>query len=537
MVSKVAALLLFTFLVGCNGGNDSDDSSTEVSSVSDTSDSSTDDTSTTNDSDTSTDEVQLFPNKMMVSSPTQRTSSVSFSNGVAFDDAVTVIDESLSSTQNLSSHFDPTYFFTDVISAECFGPSVDYTDHSDGVVNNSGTLPSGDVGIWLETMPSGEVCAAAELNAQMKGTTNRVLMSLISFGGLIAVANANSISLPPVGTSILLTTEMNALGLTNTTFNLVSLSQSLSNVWTYTIDFNFIHNSVSKNIVLSMEHDPGSDLAHYEGVIQYQMDDFYDPSGNCSVTSGTGSDITHNGSVHYKRDNDNITFQHRYGMLCNHGQTAFSSTLPSSSTFLTKTVLNPNDSSNQWKNNFSIVTANFDKTHLGGEYAYIWQAGDLDAASRTLLVGLNSNQTGEAYYGYGNRVQTSTVGSITGFYCNWAGPGSGHTVHQYAQRQHMTFNSSSQVFEPSNVAASDITYAPNDSCTYTGSGLNAFRYDRDIDRDLTDETDATAQVYPSGTAPSGSLEFDLMDVDYAGTVYATVMDVILARGYTAPTYP
>lgn len=63
-----------------------------------------------------------------------------------------------------------------------------------------------------------------------------------------------------------------------------------------------------------------------------------------------------------------------------------------------------------------------------------------------------------------------------------------------------------------------------------------FRYDRDNDNLLTDETEQTAFVYSTG-APTGYLTLDLMDVDYGGTTYTNIMDVITARGYTLPTYP
>lgn len=483
---------------------------------------------------------KAFPKDLMVASPTQVKASTETTKELRYTKAVEVIEGVKKDSKKMVAGFHPENFFTNVVDAECFGPKVKYQEHPDGVTGNTGELPSGDVGVWLETMTSGEVCAAAEMNAQLQGASSRVMMSLVSFAGLVAVANANSISLPTAGYSITLTTQMNALGLPNSSFNAVTISQSATGLWQYSIDFDFTHSSVTKNIVLSMEHAPGTSTTKYQGVLNYQMNDFFDPSGNCPVSAGTGADITHNGSLHYIRDGDAIRLQHRYAMLCGHGKTAFSDTITNTAG-LTKKALHPapTDTTTQWKNNFSILTASFDKTNLSGQYAYTWQAGDGDSDARILFVGLNTNQTGEGYYGYGDKVQTTTAGEILGFYCNWAGPGSGHTRREYAQRQHMTFNATTSQYEPTNSGASDITYSPNNACTYSVAS-GPFRYDRDIDSLLTDETEATAFVYPltsPSTTPAGFAEFDLMDKEQGGVTYSSIMDVIKARGFSAPTYP
>ncbi|TPE47092.1 hypothetical protein FJM67_15220 [Maribrevibacterium harenarium] len=506
--SLIAASVIASILMGCN------DAETAKSAV-----------------DTTVELSGMFPTDMMVASPMQK-QSASMSDGASYSEAVAAIEDAGESLSSFGNRFDPAYFFGDVVDATCFGPPVKYENHPDSVGGTQdGELPSGDVGIWTATNgETEEACAAAELNSQMKGAASRVFMSLVSFAGMVGVAVADS-SLPTRGNSTDLVDELNAR-ISTVNFTTATLSRSSAGTWSYDIVFEYTNSNAHTNattpqtIALKMEHHPGSTSSNYEGVIQYRMDDYFDPSGNCPADSGeTGADITHNGSLHYHRNGDKVTLQHRFAGLCGHDQSAFT-------TDIADMDLNHLDAtSTKWKNNFTIFTAEFDKDDTAGSYAYTWQAGDGDAASRILFVGLNSNgNNGEAYYGYGNKVQTSTSGDITGFYCNWAGPGNNHTLHNYAQRQFLTYDSTDKRYELSSSASSNITYAPVDSCSYTaGSG---FKYDTDIDVTngqpnsdaLDDETDSTVNV-------------DLMDLVSGGTTYTDIMSVIKGRGFDKPSYP
>ncbi|WCN11835.1 hypothetical protein GV054_01765 [Marinomonas mediterranea] len=491
-----------------------------------------------------------FPTGLSVASPLQRSSSATTAsrmlNRTASDakysmEAISTEIEAVSASASaFSSKFDISHFFTDVGSAECFGPAVPYANHPDGTAGNSGTLPSGDVGIWTETNGStNEACAAAELNAQMRGAANRTFMSMMSFAGLLAVARLDGVSLPTAGgTPVDLNSSLSSRMPSSISVTTAQLSQSSAGVWSYTLEFEYTDSTpptgatTPQIIGLRMEHTPGSSSTAYEGVIQYQMDDYYSPSGNCTADTHGGANITHNGSLHYKRNGDNIVTQHRYGNLCGHDQTNFSEAI----TGKTLQHLSPTSA---WDNNFSILTAEFDRTDRSGSYAYTWQAGFGDGSSRILFVGLNSGgNDGESYYGYGDSVNTSTSGDITGLYCNWAGPGT-HTLHAYAQRQFLSYSSSSNQYELSSSASSNIRYAPTTSCLYeTEVTGNEFRYDRDIDSVLTDETDVTALVYSSGSAPTGYNDLDLMSPTIGSTTYTSIMDAIVnGRHFSKPTYP
>ncbi|RDL45299.1 hypothetical protein DN730_06730 [Marinomonas piezotolerans] len=515
MKKTVIYLAITAAIAGCNSDSDSD---TSASSTKDALNG-------------------IFPTGMMVTSPTQRVSASKLSDGASFKEASEAVEDAGEAAATFSSRFDPAYFFGDVVDAECFGPPVAYDNHPDGTDAADLTdrsfpaLPSGDVGIW--TAANGtttEACAAAQLNSQMKGAASRVFMSMVSFAGMVATASANGISLPTAGNSISLTSELDARLPSSISVTTATLAKSATGVWSYTLVLEYTDPTpptgatTPQTISLSMEHHPGTSNSAYEGVINYKMDDYFNPSGNCTADTHGGSSTTNNGSLHYKRNGDDINFQHRYAGLCGHDQDGLSESI----TGMTLKHVAPNSA---WKNNFTILTSDFDKSDMSGSYAYTWQAGDNDSAARILFVGLNSNNNnGEAYYGYGDQVQNSTSGDILGFYCNWAGPGQTATRHDYAQRQFLTYDATDQRYELSSAASSNITYAPTNSCTYAaGSG---FVYDKDIDVTngipdtdaLTDESDVSVSI-------------DLMDKTVGTTTYSTIMEAIAGRGYNKPTYP
>ena len=108
--------------------------------------------------------------------------------------------------------------------------------------------------------------------------------------------------------------------------------------------------------------------------------------------------------------------------------------------------------------------------------------------------------------------------------CNWAGPGNNHTLQELAQRQFITQDPITGLFDASIGAGSaDITYAPSNSCDYDASG--SFIFDVDADGSLADESHV-------------AVISDLMqpvDTDLDGN--ATIEEKITSRGYTLPVAP
>ena len=114
-----------------------------------------------------------------------------------------------------------------------------------------------------------------------------------------------------------------------------------------------------------------------------------------------------------------------------------------------------------------------------------------------------------------------TDGSITGFICNWAGPGSSHTLVDYAQYQAMSYDSASATVVSD---SADIQYAPTTSCEYIYDGSVEFYHDTDADGDLTDE-DATVDVE--------NLLYKAVDVD-GDAVVDSIKDNIADTGFLLP---
>jgi hypothetical protein len=230
--------------------------------------------------------------------------------------------------------------------------------------------------------------------------------------------------------------------------------------------------------------------------------------------------VTNNGTLAFARlGADELRIQQRAGAFCGHNVDA-----------RTGGIVDP---TGDWGDNYSSFTANFDSETMAGDYAYAWQAGVHDRASRVLDVGINnfSPLDGEAYFGYGDRVQDKTDGVFVaqGMYCNWAAPGSAGGMQPYAQRQFVTFNSTTGHFETPTGGA-DLRYAPTNNCQYDGGG--AFWYDRNLNG-VDDETPADLTVTPGSVNP-----LDLMEaVDSDGDGTATIAEKIATRGYDAPVAP
>ncbi|MFZ9887324.1 MAG: hypothetical protein ACO3JL_07465, partial [Myxococcota bacterium] len=446
-------------------------------------------------------------------------------SGPTFDDVTETIAAVLDGGLSISAAFEPRSFLARPGRAACFGPELGYENHPDAVgPMASGRLPTGDLGFWSATEgATTEACAAAQLNARLAGTSDAANTALIASAALVAAANAGP-GLPGTGATIDVLTQMNGAAIPSTTFDRATLGLDTSGVWRYEIAFTFIDGGTTHDVTAWLEHVPAAD-GGYEGLLSWVVDDSFN-GGNC----GPGpNDVSHNHSLHYLRDaNGDLTYQHRQGTFCGHSASGLAAAVTSE--VLTGNIVDP---TTLWADNFAIFTADFDPANQSGSYAYTWQAGFGDSDSRILFVGLNDHDPvdGEAYYGYGDKVQTATAGDVLGFYCSWAAPGSTHTRHPYAQRQFVSYDAASGLFVLPSAAASNITYAPTNSCLYDGSGT--FAYDRDLSGTI-DGSDISIVV--EDAAP-GELEFDLMDTTVGPTTYGSIMETIAGRGFNKPNYP
>ncbi len=490
----------------------------------------------------STSQSAGFPSKLTINSPTSIASSGTVGSAPkSHYKAASVIQSEIESVladpSKLSTTLDMQKFYS-LPSDEnsCYGPIVDYVDHIDDPAGTQdGQLPPGDLGIWIETISTGEACAAAQLNSQILALEEQTSLAL-------AVLAAMKASYDSTGSADISSYLPSTVTLTSQSFTL----DTVNNLSDYSIVLAYDTNSdgTDEAIEINLKHfQNATDSTIYEGLLTIQAANVTN-GGNCS-SGGGNVNITQYTSVHYVENSSNdLRVQTRTAGFCGSDSTsiashnAFSEPVSSVNTLITGNVLNPDA---VWADNFRIFTAVFDPTpdssgELSGRYSYSWQAGNQDSNTRILDVGLSAGQGGESYFGFGDKVQDVTTingfGIIKGMICNWAGPGNNHTLQPYAQRQHLTLNTSLSIYEPTNSAASDITYAPTTNCTYDGSGT--FTYDRNLNS-LQDEASTVLLVGVGyGTAGTG-LEFDLLSV---GSGRTDIWDTITTdRGYQLPAYP
>jgi hypothetical protein len=316
------------------------------------------------------------------------------------------------------------------------------------------------------------------------------------------------------------------------TFTTATISQPVAGSYSYSVAFSFTHGSGTRNAEIRLSHAPGASKNEYSGLLTYAVTRGGSDLQNCNGKATGTVDV---GTLKYTRTaRTAMTLVQREGNYCGAGTATPLAT--SYASFSGDGQLDPAgkwSGTKGWANNFNRFGAVYDPTTLKGNYTFGWQAGDLDSNSRVFNIGLNYNATteardGEAYFGYGDDIATST-GTIKGFICNWAGPGNSHTLKDYFQRQNISFNDTTGKWRPSLEAASssNITYAPTNACTSAGG---AFYYDKNAGSvtppSLADEL----------AAPNPPVNVDLADRVFGATTYATIPLAIAGRGVVVPGY-
>ncbi len=482
----------------------------------------------------STDVVwaRIFPVDLAVASPLHmenvvNAAAIDGSWTTGYDIATAEIYSVLTGVTAVTAVFDPAALLMAGADANCYGPTLQYRSHPDSGGSGSGELPHGDLGIWQEVDSTGDACAAAQINARLNGAEQQSQASLLLMAALIDAANDAGLPFPTAGGVLDVTAAISVAGIPHVTFTLATISYDVTTgTWTYYAEFTYtdpVDSSVHA-MVVSLEYTPDAiaPATEYTGVMHYRAND-NQMWGNCPGSGGGGATkpVTNNGTLAFARlGADELRIQQRAGAFCGHNVDA-----------RTGDIVDP---TGDWGDNYSSFTANFAPATMAGDYAYAWQAGVHDRASRVLDVGINnfSPLDGEAYYGYGDRVQDNADGVFVaqGMYCNWAAPGSAGGMQPYAQRQFVTFNSTTGHFETP-TGGSDLRYAPTNNCQYDGDG--SFWYDRNLNG-VDDETPAELTVMPGSAASP----LDLMEaVDSDGDGTATIAEKIATRGYNAPVAP
>lgn len=449
-------------------------------------------TGSSSSTSTSSSDTSAFPTSFAVASPTDYVDSTGTSSNLRFMTsgsttyyawATGKIDQLLGGASPSLTAFTPALYFTQATDADCFGPNVDFQDHPDDTGTGSGQLPSGDLGIWLENDSSGDACSSAQLKSRMEDMRDGTTASLMVLASLVGALDDTGQSLPDATTtSVDLVDEMNdamtAASRTDVTFTAATINfDSSDSSYNHNVSFTYDDGTDTHDIVVSMQHTPGSTAGAYTGTLSYRVDDDF-TGGNCPST-----EVTRNGSIQYNRvDSTDITVEVRHAQFCGHGVdglTADNLVDPSDKYDATSNV-------NGWGNNFSIFTAAYNPSSMEGDYAYSWQAGPGDGNARIFNLHADSSTSAIAYFGYGADIQ-NTDGSIEGFICNWAGPGSDRSLIESAQFQEITIDTSTGL---GSASTNNIEYAPTTSCDYDGTGT--FVYDSNADGDLSDEDPTVA---------------------------------------------
>ncbi|QQR80247.1 MAG: hypothetical protein IPJ69_13175 [Deltaproteobacteria bacterium] len=407
--------------------------------------------------------------------------------------------------------------------ATCYGPELTYSNHpdlsgiGDGDTNNDdplgqfndtdgdGSLPTGDVGLWTENNgDTAEACASAQMNAKVEGIASQVDSAMLAMASMYCLANVNSISLPSdVGDSVDLTSVVssgfssNGIGITVTAAGLSRAADDVDGnaVYIATLEGTASQESNTYAVDFRLKHIPTStDASSYKGKLSYTIGQEGVDSQGCDPHQG----ITYATSIEYEKASvTSMTYALNNGTYCL-GDDIYTSG--------SDYTVNP---SATWSGNFNKVLFNYNPSTSVGNYSFAWQAGYNDDNARVMNMSIaesGASTTGTAFFGYGPKVYEDGAGSIEGMICNWAGPGAAHTPIEIVQRQELSLNNESGLFE---TTSSDITYAPTNTCDSTGSGQGGtFTYsdgtttvNTAVDNTLVDLT-AIATAYTEPTAPA-----------------------------------
>lgn len=418
-----------------------------------------------------------------------------------------------------SAPFHPQQYLRPDDDAGCYGPQMDVKNHPDDPSAPARKLPSGDLGLWSATdAATGDACVAAQWNARMRGATARTSQTLIGLAMVAKQAYATSGSLPAVGATTDVTTSMPVTP--KVTWQKASVSQPTAGKYDYLLYFDFQDAAgATHHVETQLHHEPGADATHYTGSARYAVTHTF-VGGNCP---GTGAkDVTTAGTILYTRTGESdIEIAHRSGQFCGAATTHGTLATDRGATYAADGQLDPtaklDGTGKGWGDKFARFGAHVNPNTGDGSYLLAWQAGPQDGSARVLegtVVQLAAAAAGEGYFGFGGDITTFS-GDINGMICNWAGPGSSHTVQPYFQRQAYSQSGSTWASE----ATPSISYAPKNDCVYGGSDI---WYDRNgngaFDETAADETVATTDA----TFLAGK-----------GTA-ASVAAAIAARGYTKP---
>jgi len=438
---------------------------------------------------------------------------------------------------DLATVLDLQDMFAPSANANCYGPQMPYASHQDALSGpGSGTLPGGDLGIWLEYENGVQPCVAAQLKQRTRGVRGQTMQGLLMTAVMrLTIARSSTLSMPAAGASTDAAAEVQTKlrtvpALATVVVHAASLSlDSAGTTYTYRLALGNGESGAGARLgEVVMTHTKGSGPTLFNGVMRvagFTLSN--DAAMGCEDTkdSATGLyQLAHLSTVKYSRDGSTLAYGSRNGNYCGHpsattvadygvqvaGLTADAELDPG-----VKVSGNTRGTSTGWRGNFSKFAGALDKSSGAGNYLFAWQAGTLDNATRMLAVSSDYNsatdtRTLSGYFAFGADI-ASTDGTLQGMICNWAGPGNNHTPQASFQSQVASHTGSATRFTIAS-GGSKIGYAPTNSCS---SGSTSF----DLDANGTLASGEGVGTVNGLDVPSGS---------------NTVQQEVNARGFAKP---
>jgi hypothetical protein len=428
--------------------------------------------------------------------------------------------------------------FAPSANASCYGPQMPYASHQDALSGStSGTLPGGDLGIWLEYENGVQPCVAAQLKHRTRGVRGQTMQGLLMTAVMrLTIARSSTLSMPAAGASTDAAAEVQAKlrtvpALATVVVHAASVSlDSAGTTYTYRLALANGESGASARLgEVVMTHIKGSGPTVFNGVMRVSGFTLSNDSAmGCEDTkdSGTGMyQVAHVSTVKYSRDGTALSYGSRNANYCGHPSATTVSDYGAQVAGLTsgaeldpsaKLTGNNRGTSTGWRGNFSRFASTVDKTAGSGNHLFAWQAGTMDNASRMLAVSSAYNSATDTrtlggYFAFGADI-ASTDGTLQGMICNWAGPGNSHTPQASFQSQVASHTGSATRFTIAS-GGSKIAYAPTNSCS---SSTTSF----DLDANGTLASGEGVGTTSGLDVPSGS---------------NTVQQEIDARGFAKPS--
>lgn len=419
--------------------------------------------------------------------------------------------------------------------AQCYGPSVQYANHDDaGMGSSSGTLPTGDLGIWLDTVTGGEPCIAAQMRMRVGSVRRQTLQGLLLMAAMRrSVAASSTLSMPAAGASTDITSDFGTVlsaAASPSTVNVEAATIALDSggtIYTYRLVLNNGSTGLSyRRGEVIMRHTPGGSASAYSGTMQvtgFLLSN--DAAFGCSDQMDTGHyKVAFVNTLRYSRSGSSVRFGSRASHYCGHtsndsltdyGAQVASFTADNELDPSVKLMGNTRGSTLGWRGNFTRFAGTFDRDTVEGSFLLAWQAGTGDSHSRALAVVSDyDSSTGDrsltGFFAFADEI-ASTTGTLLGMICNWAGPGNSHTPSTLFQSQTATKVAAASAYS---VGASQIAYAPTVNCNSTTTSFDA-------NADNTLASGEGVGVTHSLDSPTGGR--------------TTVASEVAFRGFTVPT--